>query len=69
MTTTIDELQIGDTIKFKNDHGIFMTGEIIDKSEVAVRVWTPISTYIVNQNQIERKLPKLILPKNNVFYM
>lgn len=53
-------IKTGDVIRFKNDHGISMVGEVIDKTEEAARVWTPISIYIVTSEQIVGKIPKLI---------
>jgi len=51
-------IKTGDSIKFRNDHGVMMVGEVIDKSEEAARVWTPISVYIVSENQVVYKIPK-----------
>ena len=58
MTTRMSVIKTGDSIKFRNDHGVMMVGEVIDKSEEAARVWTPIAVYIVSPEQVVCRIPK-----------
>lgn len=58
MTTRMSVIKTGDSIKFRNDHGVMMVGEVIDKSEEAARVWTPIAVYIVSPDQVVCRVPK-----------
>ena len=48
---------IGDHVKFKNDYGLLMEGQILDHTDVAARIWTHIGIYLINKENIIKKIP------------